>query len=33
MIQYKMWIDAESGKTYPVSNPATKAGIADLPSG
>jgi acyl-CoA reductase-like NAD-dependent aldehyde dehydrogenase len=38
MKQYKMWIDgkwveAESGKTYPVFNPATEAEIARLPLG
>ena len=38
MNQYKMWIggkwnDAESGKTYPVYNPATEAEIAQLPLG
>ena len=38
MSQYKMWIagkwvDAESGKTYPVLNPATGAEIAQLPLG
>jgi len=36
MSQYKMWIggnwvDAESGKTYPVFNPATEAEIAQVP--
>ena len=36
MEQYKMWIggkwvDAESGKTYPVFNPATEAEIAQVP--
>ncbi len=36
MKQYKMWIggrwiDAESGKTYPVYNPATEEEIAQLP--
>jgi phenylacetaldehyde dehydrogenase len=36
--QYKMWIggkwvDAESGKTYPVFNPAKEAEIARLPPG
>ena len=36
MKQYKMWIagkwvDAESGKTYPVFNPATEEEIAQLP--
>jgi acyl-CoA reductase-like NAD-dependent aldehyde dehydrogenase len=38
MKQYKMWIggkwiDAESGKTYPVFNPATEAEIAQVPLG
>jgi acyl-CoA reductase-like NAD-dependent aldehyde dehydrogenase len=38
MSQYKMWIggnwvDAESGKTYPVFNPATEAEIAQVPLG
>jgi acyl-CoA reductase-like NAD-dependent aldehyde dehydrogenase len=38
MKQYKMWIggkwvDAESGKTYPVFNPATESEIAQLPLG
>ena len=38
MKQYKMWIagkwvDAESGKTYPVFNPATEEEIAQLPLG
>ena len=38
MSQYKMWIagkwvDAESGKTYPVFNPATETEIAQLPLG
>ena len=38
MAQYKMWIggkwvDAESGKTYPVFNPATEAEIAQVPLG
>ena len=38
MAQYKMWIggkwvEAESGKTYPVFNPATEAEIAQLPLG
>jgi acyl-CoA reductase-like NAD-dependent aldehyde dehydrogenase len=38
MKQYKMWIDgkwvdAESGKTYPVFNPATEEIIAQLPFG
>ncbi len=38
MSQYKMWIggkwvDAESGKTYPVFNPATGAEIAQVPLG
>jgi acyl-CoA reductase-like NAD-dependent aldehyde dehydrogenase len=38
MQQYQMWIggkwvDAESGKTYPVINPATEEEIAKLPSG
>ena len=38
MKPYKMWIggkwvDAESGKTYPVFNPATEAEIAQLPLG
>ena len=38
MSQYKMWIDgkwveAESGKTYPVYNPATGEVIAQLPLG
>ena len=38
MKQYKMWIDgkwvdAESGKTYPVFNPATEVEIAQLPLG
>jgi acyl-CoA reductase-like NAD-dependent aldehyde dehydrogenase len=38
MKQYKMWIggkwvDAESGKTYPVYNPATEEIIAELPFG
>ena len=38
MKQYKMWIGgkwtvAESGKTYPVYNPATEAEIAQLPLG
>ena len=38
MAQYKMWIggkwvDAESGKTYPVFNPATEEEIAQLPLG
>ena len=38
MKQYKMWIDgkwveAESGRRYPVLNPATEAEIARLPLG
>ena len=38
MSQYKMWIggkwlDAESGKTYPVFNPATGEEIAQVPLG
>ena len=38
MKQYKMWIggkwvDAESGKTYPVFNPATEEIITELPLG
>ena len=38
MTEYKMWIagkwvDAESGKTYPVFNPATEAEIAQVPLG
>ena len=38
MTQYKMWIggkwvEPESGKTYPVYNPATEAEIARLPLG
>ena len=38
MAKYKMWIggkwiDAESGKTYPVFNPATGMEIAQLPLG
>ena len=38
MKQYKMWIggkwvDAESGKKYPVFNPATEEIIAELPLG
>ena len=38
MSQYKMWIggkwvDAESGKTYPVYNPANGEVIAQLPLG
>jgi acyl-CoA reductase-like NAD-dependent aldehyde dehydrogenase len=38
MTQYKMWIggkwvDAESGKTYPVFNPATEEEIAQVPLG
>ena len=38
MSEYKMWIggkwvDAESGKTYPVFNPATEAEIAQVPLG
>jgi len=36
--EYKMWINgkwvkAESGKTYPVFNPATEEEIAQIPSG
>jgi acyl-CoA reductase-like NAD-dependent aldehyde dehydrogenase len=36
MAQYKMWIggkwvEADSGKTYPVYNPATEAEIAQVP--
>jgi acyl-CoA reductase-like NAD-dependent aldehyde dehydrogenase len=36
--EYKMWIngkwvEAESGKTYPVFNPATEEEIAQIPSG
>ena len=38
MKQYKMWIDgkwvdADSGKTFPVYNPATEEVIAELPLG
>ncbi len=38
MKQYKMWIggkwvDADSGKTFPVYNPATEEKIAELPMG
>ena len=38
MSEYKMWIagkwvEAESGKTYPVFNPTTAAEIAQIPKG
>jgi len=38
MKQYKMWIggkwvEAESGKTYPVYNPATELEVAQVPLG